>query len=98
MTGAHLDWLDKVLQAGNEESAVKHIFVQGHFPVLYPVRKNKSSGQIMSYNENSEFWKMLRKHNVDIYFCGEVHLNTVTKDDVSDVIQIASRGRNPFSQ
>jgi hypothetical protein len=96
VTGPHLDWLDNVLKAGRNLPQVKHIFVQGHFPVLHPVRKNKSSGQLMTNNEASEFWQMLKKHRVDIYFCGEVHLNTVTKDDTSNLIQIASRG-NQFN-
>ena len=96
VTGPHLDWLDKVLQQGRERAEVNHIFVQGHFPVLFPVRKNKSSGQIMTDNEKGEFWQMLKKHKVDVYFCGEVHLNTATKDDTSDLIQIASRG-NQFT-
>ncbi len=96
VTGNHLNWLDRVLDAGKNHPDIDHIFVQGHFPVLHPVRRSKSSGQMMKDNEHSQFWQVMKKHNVDIYFCGEVHLNTVTKDDTSNLIQIASRG-NQFT-
>jgi hypothetical protein len=41
----------------------------------------------------SGFWKTMRKHEVDIYFAGEVHSNTVTKDPKSDLVQVVTRGR-----
>ena len=96
VTGAHLQWLDSVLEEGSKLPEVKHIIVQGHFPALFPVRKTKSSGIYMDDNEKSEFWEVLRKHPVDFYFAGEAHLNTVSKDTKSDIIQVVSRG-NFFS-
>ena len=39
----------------------------------------------------SDFWKTMRKHEVDIYFAGEVHSNTVTKDPKSDLVQVVTR-------
>ena len=96
VNGAHLQWLDNLLAEGSKLPEVKHIVVQGHFPVLFPVRKTKSSGIYMDRNEESSFWKVLRKHPVDIYFAGECHLNSVSKDVKSDIIQIVSRG-NFFS-
>lgn len=92
VTGDHLQWLDNVLQQGSVLAEVKNIIVQGHFPTLYPVKKTKSSGIYMDMNEDSEFWGVLRKHPVDIYFAGEAHLNTVTKDAESGIIQIVGRG------
>jgi len=74
ITGDQLDWLDSVLGEARKLPEIKHIFVQGHTPVLHPVRKNKSSGQLLEDEERSEFWKTMRKHNVDIYFAGEVSL------------------------
>ena len=44
VTGKHLDWLDQVLAEGRKDPTIKHIFVQGHLPVIYPVRKVNSSG------------------------------------------------------
>jgi hypothetical protein len=96
VNGDHLQWLDNVLGEGSALADVKHIIVQGHFPVIYPVRKTKSSGIYMDDNVDSEFWNVLRRHPVDVFFAGEAHLNTVSKDPQSDILQIVSRG-NFFS-
>jgi len=92
VTGDHLQWLDNMLEQGSNLSEVKHIIVQGHFPALFPVRKTKSSGIYMDNNDESEFWQVLRKHPVDIYFAGEAHLNTASIDPESDIIQVVGRG------
>jgi hypothetical protein len=93
VTGKHLEWLDHVLSEARKETSIKHIFVQAHLPVLQPVRRVNSSGMLMDDEMESDFWKTMRKHEVDIYFAGEVHSNTVTKDPKSDLIQIVTRGR-----
>jgi hypothetical protein len=85
--------LDKVLSEAGKDSSIKHIFVQSHLPVLQPVRRINSSGMLMDDEMESGFWKTLRKHKVDIYFAGEVHSNTVTKDPQSDLVQIVSRAK-----
>ena len=54
--GRHLEWFGRILDAGRKHPDVRHIFVQGHLPVLYPVRKSKSSGMYMDNLENSDFW------------------------------------------
>ena len=46
----------------------------------------------MDGGTDCEFWRTLKKHRVDIYFAGEVHANTVTKDSESNLIQLVSRG------
>lgn len=92
VTGKHLKWLDRVLAEGRKDPTIDYIFVQGHLPVIYPVRKVNSSGMMMDEGVDCTFWKTLRKHKVDIYFAGEVHANTVTKDPESDLIQVVSRG------
>jgi len=48
---------------------------------------------LMGNEMESDFWQTLRKHKVDIYFAGEVHYNTVTKDPKSDLVQIVSRAK-----
>ncbi|VGO11972.1 hypothetical protein PDESU_00520 [Pontiella desulfatans] len=90
--GPHLQWLEEVLAEARKDSGIKHILVQSHLPVIYPVRKVNSSGMLMDDGIESAFWKTLRKHGVDIYFAGEVHANTVTKDPESNVVQLVSRG------
>ncbi len=88
----HLQWLQNVLSEARKDSGIKHIFVQSHLPVIYPVRKVNSSGMLMDDGTGNLFWQALRKYKVDIYFAGEVHANTVTKDPESDLVQLVSRG------
>lgn len=96
VTGSHLDWLEQVLSEARKDTGIKHILVQSHLPVIYPVRKVNSSGMMMDDGIENPFWKLMRKYKVDMYFAGEVHANTVTKDPQSDMIQLVSRG-NSFS-
>ena len=88
VVGNHLQWFDNILASAQNIAHVKHILVQGHLPVLSPVRKIKSSGMMMENGTKSDFWKSMQKHNVDIYFAGEVHDNTVTVDSDSNLIQV----------
>jgi len=92
VVGEHFQWLESVLSEARKDTTIKHIFVQSHLPVIYPVRKVSSSGMLMDDGVNSEFWQLLRKYQVDIYFAGEVHANTVTKDPESDLLQVVTRG------
>ncbi|VGO19760.1 LamG-like jellyroll fold domain-containing protein [Pontiella sulfatireligans] len=92
VVGEHLQWLERVLSEARKDKSIKHIFVQSHLPVIYPVRKVNSSGMMMDDGMESPFWKLLRKYKVDMYFAGEVHANTATKDPKSDLVQLVSRG------
>ena len=94
--GAHLQWFKSILEEASTQPKVKFIIVQGHFPVMFPVRKVQSSGMYIDDVDHSEFLQALRDYNVNVYFAGEAHLNTVTKDSESDLIQVVSRG-NYFS-
>ncbi|TWT84057.1 Laminin G domain protein [Planctomycetes bacterium CA13] len=94
--GKHLEWLESVLSEARKDAAIKHIIVQSHLPVLYPVRKVNSSGMVFDDDAECDFWKVLRKHDVDMYLAGEVHANTVTKDPESSLLQVVTRG-NSFS-
>ena len=94
VNGDHLAWFEHVLQEAGKDPSIKHIFVQSHLPILQPVRKINSSAMFMDYAEASSFWKAMVEHKVDIYFAGEVHANTVTKDRNSNLIQVVSRGNN----
>jgi hypothetical protein len=61
---------------------VKHIFFQGHVPCVVPVRTYASSNLQMEGHDQSEFWKMLKRHDdvVDLYLNGEVHDMTCYTD------------------
>jgi hypothetical protein len=94
--GKHLKWFEKVLKEARRDDSIKHIIVQAHVPILQPLRKVQSSGQFFDLGEESKFWKLMDKYNVDIYFAGEVHATTVSKRDDSNLLQVASRG-NQFN-
>ncbi len=87
VTGDQLNWLTKVLE---ENSDVNHKIVIGHTPILGPVRKWSSSGLMIKQGRDSEFWQIMKKHNVDAYLCGEVHAITCTERD--GIMQIAHGG------
>lgn len=91
VTGSHLQWFENVLKEARKDPSIKHIFVQSHLPVLNPVRKVLSSAMFFDRGERSNFWKVMVKYGVDIYFAGEVHANTVLKDEYSNTLQIVSR-------
>jgi len=91
VTGSHLAWFEHVLKEARKDPSIKHIFVQSHLPVLNPVRKVLSSAMFFDRGERSNFWKVMVKYGVDIYFAGEVHANTVLKDENSNTLQIVSR-------
>ena len=104
--GAHLAWLDSLLTAANADPTIEHIIVQGHSPVLTPVRVRGSSElYLRDYDNttnasnadkqaNTDFWQTLATHDVDFYFAGEVHHNTLSISN--GVTQIVSDGI-PFS-
>ncbi|MEW6997785.1 LamG domain-containing protein [Colwelliaceae bacterium BS250] len=92
VVGPHLAWFESVLVEARKNSSIKHIFVQSHLPVIYPVRKVSSSGMLIDNGIDNPFWQLMREYKVDIYFAGEVHANTVTKDPQSNLLQVVTRG------
>lgn len=92
--GKHLTWFESVLSEAQNIPSIKHIVVQSHLPIIYPVRKYASSGMLVDKKESEKILDVLRKYKVDLYLAGEVHMNTVTKDPQSDLIQLVARGNN----
>ncbi|GFH57818.1 hypothetical protein CTEN210_14294 [Chaetoceros tenuissimus] len=92
--GDHLKWLEDILREGSNNPSIKHIFVQGHVPVITPVQRSASSSMTFDRQEESNFWKLLVSYGVDIYFAGEVHANTVLKDKNSDLLQVSTRAND----
>lgn len=79
-----LAWLDSVLAAGRANPTVDFIIVQGHMPVLRPVRaRNSSNLGVVDVNGAAEYdtllWQTMSRHKVDAYFCGEVHDVTLSR-------------------
>ena len=73
-----------------EHSEVDHIIVMGHAPCLGPVRMWSSSGLMVIGGRESQFWQTMKRHQVTLYLCGEVHAITCTERD--GVQQIAHGG------
>lgn len=86
MRKSQLDWLDEIFGKARKSSKIKHIIVQGHTPVLAPVRRSFSSGITLRGHEKSDFWKLLEKHEVDLYIAGEVHAITARNSGVVEQI------------
>lgn len=73
-----LVWLDKTLA---EHTDADFVIVQGHLPIAGPVKSKNSSASMLEEGTDSELWKVMVKHGVDVYLCGEHHRITVLKQD-----------------
>ncbi|MFN8193832.1 MAG: metallophosphoesterase [Nocardioidaceae bacterium] len=86
---AQLAWLAQVLQKAVDDG-VDWIIVQGHVPILTPVREIGSSGLTYQGGPDSALWQLFEKYHVDMYLCGEVH--AVTMRQLGGVTQLCHGG------
>jgi len=84
-----LAWFQAQLADANARG-VDWIVVQGHDPVLGPVRARSSSRQVYRGGPGSPFWQAMRDAHVDLYLHGEVHDTTAIQQD--GVTQISHGG------
>lgn len=89
VTGGQLAWLRKTLQRAQAQQ-VPWVVVQGHNPVLWPVREVSSSGGHIEGGEDSPLWRTMARYGVDLYLDGEVHDTTMRQAD--GVTQVATGG------
>lgn len=73
-----LRWIDKVL---TDHKDAEFVIVQGHLPIVGPVKSQNSSASMLDKGTDSGLWKLMVKHKVDIYLCGEHHRITVHHHD-----------------
>jgi hypothetical protein len=73
-----LAWMEKTLVANQD---AEFIIVQGHLPIVGPVRSKDSSASMLAGGTESGLWQLMVKHGVDVYLCGEHHRITVKKRD-----------------
>jgi len=78
VSGKQLEWLKKELEKYRDK---QFIIVQGHVPVVGPVRSKNSSANMLEGGTKSEFWKTMVECGVDVYFCGEHHRITTKQHD-----------------
>ena len=86
-------WLAKVLSKAKRDK-VKWIIVQGHVPILGPVRTRGSSRLHLPGGGMSQVWKLFEKYDVDLYLAGEAH--DVTVLEKGGVTQIVHGGLFQF--
>lgn len=79
-----LRWLRGVLSTARTHR-VPWIIVQGHAPVLGPVRKSHTSDLHFEQRAASPFWRTMKRYGVDLYLCGEVHETTALRDAVTQI-------------
>ncbi len=77
---AQMRWLRKVL-AKAKRDGVTWVIVQGHTPILWPVRVRGSTGLHYQGGAKSELWRVFKRGGVDLYLAGEVHDVTVKEQD-----------------
>lgn len=87
--GGQLRWLRQTLSQAKADG-VPWIIVQGHNPVLMPVREVSSSGAHIEGGRTSALWQTMAEYGVDIYLNGEVHDTTMRQAD--GVTQISTGG------
>lgn len=75
---AQLQWMEEVL---TDHKDAQFVIVQGHLPIVGPVESKNSSASMLKDGVESGLWKLMVKHEVDIYLCGEHHRITVKKRD-----------------
>jgi hypothetical protein len=84
--GEQLAWLQRVLGQARQDSSIDHVIVQGHVPVLWPVRGQSSSMMSLAKGAGSPFWQALKDYGVTLYLAGEVHDMTASADGGVDQI------------
>ena len=73
-----LEWMEKVLIANKD---AEFILVQGHLPIVGPVKSQNSSASMMKGGTDHKLWKLMQLYDVDAYLCGEHHRITVHHHD-----------------
>lgn len=90
VVNGQLDWVKRVLASARADRSIEYVIVQGHTPVVTPVRVHRSSAMVLEQGTSSAFWKLLSRYNVDLYLTGEVH--DITASRYAGVQQIAHGG------
>ena len=83
------EWLRGTLATARAND-VDWVVVQGHVPVLRPVRQTRSSRLSVPGGARSDFWQLLTRYGVDLYLAGEVHRTTARRNQ--RVTQISHGG------
>lgn len=89
VVGQQLRWLRDTLREARRDG-VRWVVVQGHNPVLWPVRSRSSSDGHLRGGARSPFWRTLARFDVDLYLSGEVHDTSMRR--ARGVTQVSTGG------
>ncbi len=87
--GSQLRWLRHTLARARADG-VPWVIVQGHNPILMPVRERSTSGGHIEGGRRSALWRTMAHYGVDVYLNGEVHDTTMRQAD--GITQISAGG------
>jgi 3',5'-cyclic AMP phosphodiesterase CpdA len=73
-----LAWMKQTLE---DHADAEFVIVQGHLPIVGPVRSQNSSASMLEGGTDSGLWKLMVEYGVDVYLCGEHHRITVKQHD-----------------
>jgi len=89
--GEQLEWFEQVLE---DHSDAKFKIVQGHVGLWGEINRRSSSALMLEGGKESEFYQLMKKHEVDAYLGGEFHDVTVLESDgIWQIIHGSSWGR-----
>jgi len=94
ITADQLAWIEEVFASAAQDPEIEFLVVQGHTPVIKPVRFQSSSN--LSFvdggadGSTSPFWQALVAAGADLYLSGEVH--AMTANNVGGVEQVCHGG------
>ncbi len=86
---AQLGWLEGVLKKANRDK-IDWVIVQGHLPIIGPVRYRNSSNMYYQNRGSSALWKLMARYKVDLYLNGEVHDTTLRRKN--GITQLSNGG------
>jgi len=90
VSGEQLEWFEQTIAAN---PGVEHIVVMGHAPVLGPPPTDNgaepASGLMLEGGADSPFWQAMKRHNVDLYLCGQADAQLETRTQDGGLVQIA---------
>jgi hypothetical protein len=76
-----LAWMNAVFTAAAVDPSIEYLVVQGHVPVIKPVRFQASTNLGLDGATTSPFWQALADAGVDLYLSGQAHAMTTSGAD-----------------
>lgn len=73
VTAEQITWMNQVFAAAAADPNIEYLVVQGHVPVIKPVRFLASDNLGLDGDTTSPFWQALAAAGVDLYLSGEAH-------------------------